>query len=107
LGKQIKNICGNQGQYGLLVSPRWPKARVGAFQVKRHYRQPASLELIRRSAAALRAWCAAHPDAQVCLNFPGIGNGRLCREDVLPILMQLPEQVVIWEYPPAGREKRQ
>ena len=115
LGKQIKNVCGNpsmrlrsgQGQYGLLVSPRWPRAKLGAFQVKWHYSQPASLELIRHSAVALHAWCAAHPDAQICLNFPGIGNGRLCREDVLPILLQLPEQVVIWEYPPADREKRQ
>ncbi len=107
LGKRIKNVCVNQGQYGLLVSPRWPKARLGAFQVKRHYSQPASLELIRHSVTALCAWCAAHPDALVALNFPGIGNGRLCREDVLPILMQLPEQVAIWEYPPAGREKRQ
>ena len=107
LGKQILNVCGNQGQYGLFVSPRWRKARVGAFQVKRHYSQPASLELIRHSAVTLHAWCAAHPNALVALNFPGIGNGRLCREDVLPILRQLPEQVVIWEYPPAGREKRQ
>ena len=115
LGKQIKNVCGSpsarfrsgQGQYGLLVSPRWPKAKLGAFQVKWHYSQPASLELIRHSVATLCAWCTAHPDALVALNFPGIGNGRLCREDVLPILRQLPEQVVIWEYPPAGREKRQ
>ncbi len=115
LGKHILSVCGNpstrlrtgQGQYGLLVSPRWPKAGLGAFQVKGHYSQPASLALIRHSVDALCAWCVAHPNALVALNFPGIGNGRLCREDVLPILMQLPEQVVIWEYPPAGREKRQ
>ena len=63
LGKQIKNVCGNpstqlrsgQGQYGLLVSPRWPRAKLGAFQVKRHYSQLASLELIRRSTTALCA----------------------------------------------------
>ncbi len=76
LGKQILSVYGHQGRYGLLVSPRWPKARLGAFQVKRHYSQPASLELIRHSVTALCAWCAAHPDALVALNFPGIGNGR-------------------------------
>ena len=82
LGRQIQALCGNQGIYGLLISPRWPAAKLGAFQVKRHYSQPASLELIRHSAAALYAWCAEHPDAQVVLNFPGIGNGRLRRADV-------------------------
>lgn len=104
LGRQVQALCGNQGIYGLLVSLRWPTAKLGAFQVKQHYSQPASLELIRRSAVTLCAWCANHPDAQVALNFPGIGNGRLRRADVLPIIAQLPEQVTIWEYPPAGKE---
>ncbi len=99
LGKRIKNVCGNQGQYGLLISPRWPKAKLGAFQVKQHYSRPASLELIRQSTTALCAWCAEHPNAHIALNFPGIGNGRLRREDVLPIVMQLSGQVAIWEYP--------
>ena len=98
LEKQILNVCGNpstllragQGQYSLLVSLRWPEARLGAFQVKRHYGQPASLELIRQSTAVLCAWCIEHPDASVHLNFPGIGNGRLSR--VLPIIMSLPDQ---------------
>lgn len=104
LGRRILTVCGNQGQYGLLVSPRWPQAKLGAFQVKRHYSQSASLELIQHSVAALYAWCAAHPDAQIALNFPGIGNGRLRREDVLSIVMQLPDQVSVWEYSSASRE---
>jgi hypothetical protein len=104
LGKQIQSACSNQGRYGLLVSPRWPEARLGAFQVKRHYSQPASLELIRHSTAMLCTWCTEHPTATVAVNFPGIGNGRLPREDVLPIIMQLPDRVSIWEYPPAGKE---
>jgi hypothetical protein len=72
MGRQIQALCGNQGIYGLLVSSRWPVAKLGAFQVKRHYSQAASLELVRRSTAALCAWCADHPDAQVALNFPGV-----------------------------------
>lgn len=104
LGQHILNTCGELGEYSLLISPRWPTAKLGAFQVKRHYSQTASLELIRHSTAALCAWCADHPDAQVALNFPGIGNGRLRREDVLPIIAQLPDQVTIWEYRPVGKE---
>jgi hypothetical protein len=109
LGRQILNTCGSLGQYGLLVSPRWPEAKLGAYQVKSHYDKPASLALIQHSTAALQAWCAAHPTAQVCLNFPGIGNGRLPREQVLPIVQQLPANVTIWEYqetePPAQELK--
>ena len=100
LGQHILNTCGPSG---LLVGPRWPEAKLGAFQVKVHYSQPASLELVRHSTAMLCAWCAAHPDAQVVLNYPGIGNGRLRRETVLPIIAQLPEQVTIWEYPPTDK----
>jgi hypothetical protein len=66
--------------------------------------QAQGLELIRRSTAALCAWCANHPNAGVHLNFPDNGNGRLRREDVLPIVTQLPDQVAIWEYPPVGKD---
>lgn len=103
LGRQILRTCGNQGEYGLLVSPRWPAAKLGAFQVKRHYSQPACLELIRRSTAVLCCWCADHPHASVHLNFPGIGNGRLPREDVLSSVAILPDQVTIWECLQSGK----
>lgn len=104
LGQHILNTCGSLGEYGLLISPRWPTAKLGAFQVKRHFSQIASLELIRRSTAALCAWCSEHPDASVHLNFPGIGNGRLRCENVLPIISQLPDQVTIWEYRQSGKK---
>jgi hypothetical protein len=104
LGQHILNTYGSLGEYGLLISPRWPDAKLGAFQVKRHYSQEASLELVRRSTSALYAWCAEHPNASVHLNYPGVGYGRLHREAVLPIIAQLPDQVTIWEYPPAGKE---
>ena len=76
LGRHIQAFCGNQGVYGLLISPRWPTAK----------------------------WCIKHPTATVAVNFPGIGNGRLHREAVLPIIVQLPAQVTIWEYPQSGKE---
>lgn len=105
LGKEIRQRFGILGAYYLLVSPRWPAAKLGLFQVKRHYSQPASLELIRRSTAALRDWCANHPDARAHLNFPGTGYGGLSRESVLPLIAQLPSQVTVWEYPSAGKER--
>lgn len=106
LGQQIQKQCGNPsaplrpglGVYGLLISPRWPAARLGAFQVKTNAMQAASLVLIQKSTTALCVWCQEHPQASVHLNFPGIGAGRLLREKVLPIIEQLPETVCIWEY---------
>lgn len=99
LGQAIAVACGNGGVYGLLVSPSWPTAKLAAFQVKRDWRDTAALDLIRRSTALLVTWCSAHPDSQVHLNLPGIGNGRLSRDVVIPIIRALPETVTIWEMP--------
>lgn len=99
LGQHIATLCGDLGTYDLLISPRWPEAKLGAFQVKRHYCHPASLEFIQRSTMALSKWCIDHPEATVALNFPGIGNGRLPRTAVTPNLQQLPDTVTVWEYP--------
>jgi hypothetical protein len=106
LGGEIARRCGNRGEYGLLVSPRWPAAKPGAFQVKTDYVQPASLSLIRLSAIALLAWCEEHPGAAVHLNFPGIGNGGLARAQVLPLLKSLPDNVNVWEYGRAASPAR-
>ena len=102
LGKAI----GESGRvYGLLVSPRWPAKKLGAFQVKRHYREPADLELIRFSTEQLLAWLEEHPGVRVDLNFPGIGNGGLPIQAVRPIVDMLPPNVHIWQRG-AGQEGR-
>lgn len=80
------------GQYG--------KQSVGWFMVKDHWRENAKLEIIQRSAKLLTGWAngVARPFRRIDLNFPGIGNGKLKREDVLPIIEQLPDNVHVWEY---------
>jgi len=37
LGQAIRETCGHLGEYGLLVSPHWPAASLGVFQVKYHW----------------------------------------------------------------------
>jgi hypothetical protein len=94
LGKAI----GRSGrEYGLLVSPRWPAAKLGAFQVKLRYWEDADLELIRLSTEMLLAWLKEHPDQRADLNFPGIGCGRLSLDVVRPIIEVLPSSVHIWQ----------
>jgi hypothetical protein len=82
--------------YGLLVAKNWPTTKIGAFQVKTDWRQPASLDLIALSTKMLIAWCAEHPDAQVHLNFPGIGAGKLSANTVTSIIKELPDTVTVW-----------
>jgi len=98
LGAQILTVCGSGGFYGLLISRRWPAAKVAAFQVKYHWQRPADLSLITRSVTALTWWARYHADCAIHLNFPGIGNGGLARTAVLPLLAALPDNVTIWEF---------
>ncbi len=71
---------------------------LGLFQVKHHFAEPASLELIKRSAVQLFRYIASYPKMTVCLNFPGIGNGKLNKDEVFPIVNLLPNNVEVWEY---------
>jgi hypothetical protein len=50
---------------------------LASFPVKRVWQEPASLELVERSAAELVALCDRHGYEQVVLPRPGCGNGWL------------------------------
>lgn len=67
------------------------------FMVKSHWAEPASLDIIHESVWALHANATFFYDKTFYLNFPGIGCGGLAREDVLPLLEELPENVFVWE----------
>jgi hypothetical protein len=70
------------------------------FQVKYHFAEHADIELIDSSAFALRHILSSLPDKLFNMNFPGIGNGNLKMEDVLPILenhFSNCDNIVIWE----------
>ena len=67
--------------------------------VKSHWKEPARLDIIEQSCKVLSYFLAKYPEiSRVDLNFPGIGNGKLKREDVLPLIEQLPDNVHVWEY---------
>jgi hypothetical protein len=93
LAKLIRSTSGHLGYYGLLIDKL---THIAAFQVKQDWRNPADTALILGSTNALVRWLAGRP-LRVALNFPGIGNGRLSRADVLPCLSSLPANVTIWE----------
>jgi hypothetical protein len=83
----------------------YDKQNVYYFMVKDHWKNQARLDYIDSSCKALIASLISRgiparymDELRVDLNFPGIGNGRLRREDVLPIIEQLPDNVHVWEY---------
>lgn len=72
----------------------------GYFMTKSHWRERSDTDVIKASVHSLFSLCEHHPvkDFRFDLNFPGIGNGKLKREDVLPLLEELPDNVHVWEY---------
>jgi len=56
--------------YHLLVSPGWPKSRLGLFQIRGRIDQPISNDVLRMSFAALVLWMDYHPQSSVALAIP-------------------------------------
>jgi hypothetical protein len=82
-------------KYGILVFPQY---RIGLFQVKYDFKEPAKFELIDHSMYVLSKFMEAYK-GNVVLNFPGIGAGNLERKDVLRLLEGYRDtDVTIYEY---------
>jgi len=97
LGSRIKEKCDHLGVYGII--PADPEnSRIVAFQVKTHFREDASISLIRNSTQKLREVATSYSDRRFDLNFPGIGNGGLNSKDVRPVIEDLPDNVNIWRF---------
>jgi hypothetical protein len=97
-GLQISNLCGSGGFYGLLFDK---VTGMGLFQVKRHFRDEATLELITNSARRLKLHANRNLNELFSLNFPGIGAGGLRRHKgtILSILSSLPDNVTVMQLP--------
>jgi len=72
--------------------------RILLLQVKYDWSDKADLGLIGYSLTKLRIWLLSHDFQQMSINFPGVGHGGLPREQVMPLLEWLPENVIIHEY---------
>lgn len=68
-----------------------------AFQTKRHYREKSPIDLVRKSINRLKFLATVFDDKVFGLPFPAINNGGLKKEDVLPILFVLPDNVLVFE----------
>lgn len=84
----------------LLLTNSDLRERVGIFQVKRHFMEDARLDLITNSLVALADWYHSVADAYgidtVAMNAPGIGNGGLRYEQVMPLLEHVPDWLHVY-----------
>lgn len=96
LGQRIKH----KSEFNLYVEweEMYKNPMIGAFQTKINYKSPSNLELISRSVDKLIDYAKHRPNFKIGLTFPGIHHGKMRREDVMPILINLPNNVEIWEY---------
>ncbi len=91
--------------YGLMLSPFYSgKTQIGLFQVKYHWKQPASLSLMRVSALRLKRWDRSY--GRIVMNAPGVGLGGLAIHRVLPMLTILPRNVILYFHPSQEAECR-
>jgi hypothetical protein len=96
-GKQLETYPHLSTTIGFIG--RYDGVPIYHFMVKDHWKNSASLDIIKGSVEAMNYWgyIADFYEDRIDLNFPGIGNGKLKREDVLPLLEDLPDNVHIWE----------
>ena len=77
-----------------------PSERValGLFQVKFNWWEDARLDLVEFSTRKLAQLADENPDEPYALNYPAIGNGKISKELVEPIIETLPDNVDVWQF---------
>lgn len=100
LVKHHAKINGSTAPYGILIHPDRGKPVLAVFQVKRHFRDKADLELIAFSVGMLTALAKTDwKHLTIAMNYPGIGWGGRTKKEVAPLLRSLPDNVEVWEFP--------
>ena len=85
---RLKNHIGvDNKEYGTVVH-YYPNWKLFAFPVKYKWHQHANLDLIRNSCKQLVHYIKEYKIDKVLLPVPGVGNGKRCIADVMPILDQ-------------------
>lgn len=96
-GNELNKLHPEVDQQNVGYIGTYNKTPIYFFMVKDHWNNPASIGIISMSCFYLKHgfdWGSKRID----LNFPGIGNGKLSRDSVLPFLNELPDNVHVWEY---------
>ncbi len=69
---------------------------IASFQTKLHWKNDSPLWLVEESVLALKALALDHDTWTFHLPMPAVGRGGLSKELVLPLLEQLPNNVLVY-----------
>ena len=100
LPRYFGKVLLNKPNYGLCIldiNQSNNIVAIGAFQTKIDWAQKSQYFLIKNSTYLL-AQASRKTNYTYLLPFPGIGLGGLDRKKVLPIIKNLPDNVIIYEY---------
>jgi hypothetical protein len=90
-GSMVLENGGHAGRYGLLVYEKW-----GVFQVRYRFNERPDRELITFGMERLKEF-AQETNFIIHLEYPGIAQGELTKEEVGPSIETLPGNVYVWE----------
>ena len=98
INRRAAVLLGNKQKslYGLLFM-QYPKQLIGLFQTKFHPYYDSSFACIDKATTMLSKWATDNPTKVAVMPFPGIGNGRLEKADVVVLIKNLPNNVHIYE----------
>ena len=97
IAKQCGDHIDHGMTYGFLMihAPSYSHPGFGIFQVKKYWMDDADLGLIAIATSDLLQYAKANPLVNIRMNYPGIGNGKLSRANVEPLLTDLADYVTI------------
>ncbi len=104
IGSVISMTSGHLGFYGLrfagvtLTESSCRSYKIGVFQVKKHFKDKATTDIIKASMTVLKRFADSCNTQQIHMNYPGIGFGCLTKKVVYPIIEKLPDSVHIWTF---------
>lgn len=82
-------------EYGFIFDE---ETHIGALQTKYHYRNSSPIFLLKISLAVFVNWLENNNLRRVDMVFPAIGYGGQDRSKILPLLIDLPNNVFVWEF---------
>lgn len=97
LGEAIQKNRDEHGDFGYIDIVDSLGDRLGAYQAKRHYANPSTIELIISASVKFAEVANKFPEKEFHTNCPGIGLGGLSEEEVLPVIFPLlPNNVIVY-----------
>ena len=75
---------------------KWKEQWIGAFQTKLHWQKQSPLYLVKDGVEKLARIANERPQWTFHLPCPAVNHGGQSVEDVLPLLEQLPDNVIVY-----------